>query len=141
MSNTLQIKLTSKQRAEVQQMLFTVTSQDWWDDGFKIEAISELQGDEPTYWLRLSGQSEPRQRSYELEDENEDEGLIFVEFGLYGKNVLLIEAGTFEVKDIDFIMQSLEGSFDFPWGYGDQEAQVSCDSFKIRPNPKPAREP
>lgn len=141
MSNTLLIKLTTKQPAEVQQELFTVTSQDWWDDGFKIEAISELLGAEPKYWLRLSGQSGPRQQSYKLEDENEDEGLVFVEFGLYGQNVTLIEAGTFEVTDIDFIMQSIEGSFDFPWGSGDQEAQVSCDNFKIRPNPQPAREP
>ncbi|WP_060513511.1 hypothetical protein [Pseudomonas sp. NBRC 111124] len=131
MPKPLEINLMLNGRTRTSPAQLRVYRQDWWEDGFDIEAISEEHHQQPQYWLRLTGQNAPRNGTYQLDRDEGRKDCLLIEFGLYNLDVQPIENGKFTLESIDFDQCSLKGEFEFIWNHDDEKVQVQCWDFEV----------
>ncbi|WP_176508621.1 MULTISPECIES: hypothetical protein [Pseudomonas] len=131
MPKTLEINLMLNGRTGTSPAQFTVYRQDWWEDGFDIEAITEEHNQRPQYWLRLTGNNAPKKGTYRLDGDDDREDRLLIEFGLYNRDVQPIENGEFTLESIEFNQRSLKGEFKFTWEHDDEKVQVQCWDLEV----------
>ncbi|AXQ47621.1 hypothetical protein ACLPJF_23005 [Pseudomonas vlassakiae] len=131
MPTTLEINLMLEGRTGTSPAQLTVYRQDWWEDGFDIEAISEEHNQRPQYWLRLTGHNAPKKGTYRLDGDDDREDRLLIEFGLYNRDVQPIENGAFILESIEFNQRSLKGEFEFTWEHDDEKVEVQCWDLEV----------
>ncbi|WP_449431980.1 hypothetical protein [Pseudomonas putida] len=111
--------------------LLRVTEQDWREDGFEIEAVAEERP--PYYHIRLTGRRGPEPGGFMLESEEDENGHVQVEFGIYEEELALVDEGDFLLTNINYHSSSLAGEFSFSCELEGERVTVNCWSFEIPP--------
>ncbi len=119
-----EIRLTIDSHAGTSPGSLKVRRQEWWSDGFRIEA--EGMG----YWMHLIGQQGPEPGFYILESDDDWDNRLQVEFGARDQQAEPIDEGDFLLTHINYRFHWLSGEFNFSCSRGTQQLSVNCLGFE-----------